>query len=103
MTGRSFAGKPATSAPTAAEVPGEADGLGGAVVLAGADAEAEAEASVDEAVPGDGALHADTASNTVPAASRPRRAGMGVPMTFTGAFLLGLMPDSASSLVSRRA
>ena len=32
ITGRSFCGKPATSAPTVAEVPGDAEGLGDAVV-----------------------------------------------------------------------
>lgn len=77
-----------------AEVPGDAVGLGGAVVAAAA-------ASVTDAVPAGaaapvvGAVQADITTITVPAPSRPSPAGMCIPMTFTGAFLLGVEAESS--------
>jgi hypothetical protein len=64
ITGSSFSGNPATRAPTAAVVPGDADGLAGAVVVACPEAEAEAEAlSVPVALaPGSAGVHAARAS-----------------------------------------
>jgi hypothetical protein len=104
ITGSSLAGKPATRAPTVADVPGEALGLAvavaDAVAVAGLVAAAAGEVdavAAGVAEPGACAVHADAATITAaPAASSPRRAGMSVPMTFTGGVLLGV--DAGCSL-----
>ena len=99
INGRSCCGNPGTRAPTVAEVPGSADGLGGAVVVGGAvGAAAGPDGAVEEAVPGAG-VQAARASR-VPAAKTATAARLRFPKTFTGTFLLVLTPDSASSLVS---
>ncbi len=73
MTGSSFCGNPATSAPTVAEVPGDAEGLAGAVVAAWAVAGGwtpQLSGAARERAPVPAGVHAARAS-TVPAASRP--------------------------------
>jgi hypothetical protein len=98
MRGSSCWGKPSTTAPTVAEVLGEADGLGEAVrvdcVAAGAD--------VAEVDPGasDGVGLQAASARAAPAAKAAKPAGLRFPKTVTGIFLLELMPDAASSLVS---
>jgi hypothetical protein len=83
-----------------AEVPGDAEGLGGAVVDAWPVAEAEALAvPVGSFVPGSAGVHAAMASKE-PTAMTARPAGLSFPITFTETVLLVLTPDSASSLVS---
>jgi len=94
ISGISAAGKPAAIVPTAAVVPGDADGLADAVTLEGFDAGAD-----DVAAPGAGGLQAASASKA-PAASAATPVGLRLLMTVTGTVLLVLMPDSASSLVS---
>jgi hypothetical protein len=86
MSGRSVCGKPGTNAPTVAEVPGSAEGLGGAVVE---DCGETAELDVDDAagVPVLAGVHAAKASN-VPAAAMAAVARLRCPNTFTGTFLL---------------
>lgn len=100
MRGRSCCGKPSTSAPTVAEVLGEAEGLGEAVTVdaavAGADAEAEGSGLADGV-----GLQAASAI-AAPAARTAAPAGLRFPKTVTGTFLLVLMPDSAFSLVSTK-
>jgi hypothetical protein len=100
MRGRSCWGKPSTTAPTVAEVLGEAEGLAEAVVVDWAVAGEEAEA-VGPGVPDGVGLQAARASAAA-AAKAARAAGLRFPMTVTGTFLLVLMPDSASSLVSTK-
>ena len=86
MSGRSCWGKPSTTAPTVAEVLGEAEGLAEAVMVdwtvSGADAE-----TVGSGVPEGVGLQAARAS-AAPAAKAARAAGLGFPMTVTGTFLL---------------
>jgi hypothetical protein len=81
-----------------AEVPGEELGLADAVAVgwpvAGTVAEDVAEGAGDEV-----GLQAASA-NAAPAARTARPAGVSFPMTVTGTFLLVLMPDLATSLVS---
>jgi hypothetical protein len=98
MRGRSCCGKPSTTAPTVADVLGEAEGLGEAVMVDPAVAGVEAEAEGSGAVDGVGLQAAS--SKAAPAASAANPAGLRFPKTVTGTFLLVLMPDSASSLVS---
>jgi hypothetical protein len=100
MRGRSCWGKPSTTAPTVAEVLGEAEGLAEAVVAVWAVSGEEAEA-VGPGVPDGVGLQAARA-NAAAAAKAARAAGLRFPMTVTGTFLLVLMPDSASSLVSTK-
>jgi hypothetical protein len=102
ITGSSFSGKPATNAPTAAVVPGEAVGLAGAVADACPVTEAEALAVPVAVAPGLAGVHAARAS-TAPATITAQPAGLSFPITFTGTFLLVLTPDAASSLVSTTA
>ena len=100
IRGRSCWGNPSTRAPTVAEVSGVAEGLGEAVMVdaevAGADAEAEGSGLADGV-----GLQAASA-RTAPAARTAAPAGLRFPKTVTGTFLLVLMPDSASSLVSTK-
>ncbi|MET3719799.1 hypothetical protein ABIB27_001646 [Arthrobacter sp. UYEF21] len=81
-----------------ADVPGEAVGLAEAVTLEGLVVGAEVPAE-DAVVPGAAGLQAASASIT-PAANAANPVGLRLVVTVTGTFLLGLMPDSASSLVS---
>ncbi len=99
MTGSSFSGKPETRAPTVAVVPGDAEGLAGAVVDACSVTEAEALAVPEALAPGSAGVHAARAS-TAPATITAQPAGLSFPITFTETVLLVLTPDSASSLVS---
>jgi hypothetical protein len=105
MRGRSLCGNPGTRAPTVAEVPGSAEGLGGAVVEDCGD-EAELNVGAAAVVPVPAGVQAAKASN-VPAAARAAVARLRCPNTFTGIFLLvltrGVDAESASSLVSPRA
>jgi hypothetical protein len=90
MSGSSLVGKPGTRAPTVAEVPGSAAGLGGAVVEDCGDA-ANVEANDAAAgVPVLAGVHAARANN-VPAAAMAAAARLRCPNTFTGIFLLVLM------------
>lgn len=91
MSGRSFTGKPATTAPTVAEVPGDAEGL---AVAAGVNwLVACEEVPADDAVtPGPAGLQAERAK-AAPAAMAAKAAGLRFPMTVKGTFLLVLMPD----------
>jgi hypothetical protein len=89
MSGRSFCGKPGTRAPTVADVPGSADGLGGAVVedcaeAAGFDADDDV-----SGLPEAAGVHAAKANNA-PAAAMAAAARLRCPNTFTGTFLLVL-------------
>ncbi|WP_441869951.1 hypothetical protein [Pseudarthrobacter sp. TAF60_1] len=81
-----------------ADVPGEAVGLADAVTLdeleAGEDVLAD-----DEVTSGAAGLQAARAS-IAPAARAANPVGLRFFVTVTGTFLLGLMPGSASSLVS---
>jgi len=89
ITGSSFCGKPGTRAPTVAEVPGCAEGLGGAVVEdCGDAADVDADDAAEAPVPA--GVHAANASN-VPAAAMAAAARLCCPNTFTGIFLLVLM------------
>ncbi|GAB5080232.1 hypothetical protein ARTHROSP310_33770 [Arthrobacter sp. AD-310] len=98
IRGSNCCGKPSTTAPTVAEVLGEAEGLEEAVavgaVLAGAVAVEEEPGSADGV--GLQAARAIAAA----AARTAKRAGLWFPKSVTGFFLLVLMPESASSLVS---
>jgi hypothetical protein len=90
-----------------AEVPGSAEGLGGAVVEdCGDEAELDVGAAAVVPVPVPAGVQAAKASN-VPAAARAAVARLRCPNTFTGIFLLvltrGVDAESASSLVSPRA
>jgi hypothetical protein len=101
MRGRSFSGKPGTSAPTVAEVPGEADGLAEAVTVGWPVTEAEALAvSVEAFAPGGSAGEQAERASKEPTTMTAAPAGLSFPITFTETVLLVLMPDSASSLVS---
>jgi hypothetical protein len=98
MSGRSCCGKPATSAPTVAEVPGEAEGLEEAVAVGWLVASEEV---AEDGVVTSGAAGLQAASASAATATRAADpVGLRLPMTVTGTFLLVLMPDSASSLVS---
>jgi hypothetical protein len=98
ITGRSFCGKPATISPTAAEVPGDADGLADAVA---ADWLVACDEVAEDGVVAPGVAELQAARATAATAARAANpVGLKLPMTVTGTFLLGLMPDSASSLVS---
>jgi hypothetical protein len=88
MSGRSFCGKPGTRAPTVADVPGSAEGLGGAVVEDCADAAgfaADDDARLSELA----GVHAAKAKS-VPAAAMATAARLRCPNTFTETFLLVL-------------
>jgi hypothetical protein len=81
-----------------AEVPGDAEGLADAVAV-GWPVAGDDVAEDGVVTPGAAGLQAASAS----AATATRAAdpvGLRLPMTVTGTFLLVLMPDSASSLVS---
>jgi hypothetical protein len=73
-------------------------GLAEAVALEGLDV-GDAVPADDEVTPGAAGLQAASAS-IAPAASAANPVGLRLVVTVTGTFLLGLMPDSASSLVS---
>jgi hypothetical protein len=88
MSGRSLCGKPGTRAPTVAEVPGSAEGLGGAVVEDCADAAGFAAADV-AGLPETAGVQAVKAKNA-PAAAMAAAARLRCPNTFTGIFLLVL-------------
>jgi hypothetical protein len=81
-----------------ADVLGEAEGLADAVMVACDVAGVEAEELDSGACDGVG-LQAARA-RAAPAARVAKPAGLRFPKTVTGTFLLVLMPDSASSLVS---
>jgi hypothetical protein len=91
-------GKPSTIFPTVADVPGDAVGLGETVTLDGLEV-GDAVPTEDGVTPGAAGLQAASAS-IAPAASAANPVGLRLVVTVTGTFLLGLMPDSASSLVS---
>src|SRR6476661_8536054 len=80
MSGSRVCGKPGTRAPTVAEVPGSADGLGGAVVEDCGDA-AEVDADAAAGVPVLAGVHAAKANN-VPAAAMAAVARLRCPNTF---------------------
>jgi hypothetical protein len=98
ITGISVSGNPCTIFPTVADVPGDAVGLADAVTLDGLEAGEDVPAD-DEVTSGAAGLQAARAS-IMPAASAANPAGLRFMVTVTGTFLLGLMPGSASSLVS---
>jgi hypothetical protein len=98
MTGISASGNPSTIFPTVADVPGDGVGLADAVTLEGLEVGDDVTAD-DEVTSGAEGLHAARASN-VPAARTANPVGLKFFVTVTGTFLLGLMPGSASSLVS---
>src|SRR6478735_11169461 len=95
MSGSSCCGKPATTAPTVADVLGDAEGLGEAVR-----ADWEAETDGDGWACPDGVwLHpARTSAPTAASAARP--AGFKYPIAVTKTFLLVLLAEPASSLAS---
>jgi hypothetical protein len=86
MSGRSCWGNPSTTAPTVADVLGEAEGLAEAVMVDCAVSGAEAEAA-GSGVPEGVGLQAARA-NAAPAANAAKAAGLRFPMTVTGTFLL---------------
>ena len=88
ISGRSFCGKPGTRAPTVADVPGSAEGLGGAVVEDCAEASG-VDAGDAAGLPVPAGVHAAKA-NSAPAAAMAAAARLRCPNTFTGTFLLGL-------------
>jgi hypothetical protein len=81
-----------------AEVLGDADGLADAVIVDRVGAGEEA-AELDPGAADGVGLQAARAK-AAPAARAAKPAGLRFPKTVTGTFLLVLMPDSASSLVS---
>jgi hypothetical protein len=98
ITGISVSGKPSTIFPTVADLPGDAVGLAEAVTLEALEVGEDVPVDV-EVSPGAAGPQAASASNA-PAASAANPVGLRLVVTVTGTFLLGLMPDSASSLVS---
>jgi hypothetical protein len=98
MTGISDSGNPSTILPTVADVPGDGVGLADAVILDVLEAGAEVPAD-DEETSGAAGLQAARTS-AAPAAKAANPVGLRLFVTVTGTFLLGLMPGSASSLVS---
>jgi hypothetical protein len=81
-----------------AEVPGDAVGLAEAVTVEVVEAGEEVAAD-DDVASGAAGLQAARAS-IAPAARAANPVGLRFFVTVTGTFLLGLMPGSASSLVS---
>lgn len=98
IRGSSFSGKPSTIFPTVAEVPGDAVGLAEAVTVEVLDP-GEGALADGAVAPGTEGVQAATAS-MAPVARAANPVAFRCLMTVTGTFLLGLMPDSASSLVS---
>jgi hypothetical protein len=98
IRGSSIVGKPSTIFPTVADVPGEEVGLAEAVTVEVLDSGGAVPAE-DAAASGPAGVQAATAS-MAPVARAANPVALRCLMTVTGTFLLGLMPDSASSLVS---
>jgi hypothetical protein len=99
ITGISDSGNPSTIFPTVADVPGDAVGLADAVTLDWPGAGEDVPADDEVATSGAAGLQAARAS-IAPAARAANPVGLRFFVTVTGTFLLGLMPGSASSLVS---
>lgn len=98
IRGRSCCGKPATTAPTVAEVFGDADGLGAAVRVDWVATDADWDGS---ACP-DGVWLQAARASTAAAASAAKPAGLEIPIAVTETFLLVLLAKPASSLASLR-
>jgi hypothetical protein len=81
-----------------ADVPGEADGLEDAVAVGWLVAREDVAEDGAVASGAAGLQAASASAAAVTKAADP--AGLRLPMTVTGTFLLVLMPDAASSLVS---